>query len=39
MSIKENRLYYDFNYVSYTLHFYLKILAEYMLKRENCGIL
>lgn len=39
MSIKENILYCDFNYVSYTLHFYLKFLAGYVLKKENCGIL
>lgn len=38
MSIKEI-LRCDFNYVSYTFHFYLKMLAEYMLKKENCGIL
>lgn len=30
MSIKENVLYYDFTYISYTLPFYFIVLAGYM---------
>jgi hypothetical protein len=37
MSIKGNVLYYDFNYISYTLTFNLIVLAGYMLKKKICG--
>lgn len=35
MWIKEDVLYRDFNYISYITTFYLIVLAEYMLQKEE----